>query len=139
MVYSQRIYMLLADATVIAHAAFVLSVVAGQALILAGWAGRWQWTRAVGFRISHLAAIAFVVLESWMGATCPLTLLENYLRRRAGSGTYETGFIEYWLDRLIFYAAPAWVFILIYSLFGLVVLLSFLVYPPRWRNRRDRA
>ena len=136
MVYSQQTYMLLADATVIVHAAFVLFVVLGQVLILAGWAGRWRWTRAVGFRVSHLAAIAFVVLESWMGMTCPLTLLENDLRRRAGYGAYETGFIEHWLDRLIFYTAPAWVFILIYSLFGLVVLLTFLAYPPRWRGRR---
>lgn len=131
MVYSQRTYMLLADATVIVHTAFVLFVVVGQGLILAGWARRWRWTRAVVFRAAHLAAIALVVFESWIGITCPMTLLENYFRRRAGADVYEAGFIEHWLDRLIFYTAPAWVFTLVYSLFGLVVLLTLLAYPPR--------
>jgi hypothetical protein len=86
------------------------------------------------FRVIHLVAIAVVVLESWLGGWCPLTVLEGYLRRLAGESGYETSFVGYWLDRLIFFDAPAWLFSLVYSLFALLVVASFVGYPPRRRG-----
>jgi len=124
-------YRLLADATVIAHALFVLFVVGGQLLILAGWAWRWTWTRNIALRAAHLVATLYVVLEAWLGVTCPLTLLENRLRALAGEATYPASFIGYWLDRLLFYDAPAWVFTLVYTLFAVTVIAALLAYPPR--------
>jgi hypothetical protein len=128
-------YGLWADVIGVIHALLVLFVVGGQALILAGWAARWIWTRGRAFRFAHLAAIVFIVAQQWLGRLCPLTIWENELRRKAGAQGYEGGFIEYWLEALIYYSAPAWVFTLAYTTFGVLVAVSFVLYPPR-RSRK---
>jgi len=122
---------LLADLTVLIHAAFVLFVVLGQVLIVIGWKQGWHWSQNFTFRYLHLAAIGYVVLETWLGITCPLTLLESYLRQLAGETTHALSFIGYWVNYFLFYTAPEWLFTLIYSAFGLLVLLTFFKYPPR--------
>jgi len=129
------IWLALADLTLVLHATYVLFVVGGQLLILLGWVLNWMWTRRFLFRLLHLVAIGFVMLEAWFGVTCPLTLLESKMRERAGSAVYHSSFIRYWLDRLIFYVAPEWIFTLIYTVFALLVILTWVFYPPR-RNVR---
>ncbi len=121
----------LADATAVAHAAFVLFVVGGQVMICFGWARGWAWTRRVGFRVLHLVGIGFVVAEAWLGVTCPLTVFESRLRLAAGGYPYAKSFLGYWVDRLLFYSAPEWVFTAVYSAFALLVLITFVAYPPR--------
>ena len=128
-------YALLADLVVFIHALFVLFVVAGQTLILVGWIINWRWTMNPVFRVAHLAAIGFVVAEAWFGILCPLTTLEHELRNRAGQTAYEMSFIGHWLDRLLFYTAPEWVFTLVYTLFALLVVTIFVFYPPNWKRR----
>lgn len=134
---SPETYRLLADAVLLAHAAYVVFVVGGQILILAGWAWGWAWTRGLVFRVLHLVAIGFVVLEAWFGVPCPLTTLEGALRRGAGAAGYGTSFIAYWLQRLIFYSAPEWVFAAIYTAFAVLVVASFAFYPPRRTQARQ--
>lgn len=119
-----------ADVIGVIHALVVLFVVGGQALILAGWGLGWTWTRNRVFRYAHLAVIGTVVVQQWLGAWCPLTLWESGLRRKAGAGGYEGGFIEYWLDALLYYAAPAWVFTAVYTAFGALVAATFVFYRP---------
>jgi hypothetical protein len=87
--------------------------------VIVGNLRKWQWVNAFWFRLAHLAAIALVVAEAWLGATCPLTNLEMWLRVKARATTYSGSFIEHWLQRLLYYEAPSWVFGLAYSLFGL--------------------
>ena len=130
------LYRWLADITVILHAAFVLFVVGGQLLILAGWVCRWIWTQYLVFRVVHLIAIVFVMLEAWFGITCPLTTLEYSLRKQAGQAISELSFIGYWLDRLLFYQAPSWVFTLIYTVFASIVLVTLIAYPPRMSHSK---
>ena len=125
------VYSLLADAVLVLHATFMLFVVGGQALILAGWARRWHWIRGRRFRWLHLGAIGYVVLESWLGLVCPLTEIENRLRRLGDGVAYTQGFIHDWVHRLLFYDAPSWVFGLVYTLFFIGVLLSYRFCPPR--------
>ncbi|MCL5669493.1 MAG: DUF2784 domain-containing protein [Gammaproteobacteria bacterium] len=127
----ERLYALLADGVLILHASYVLFVIGGQALIVTGWIRHWPWTRNLWFRWLHLGAIGFVVAEAWLGVRCPLTVLENYLREPAGGARYEVSFIGYWLGRLLFYDAPEWIFTMIYTLFGLLVLVTLVMYPPR--------
>ncbi len=127
-------YGLLADLIGAVHALFVLFVVGGQALIMAGWARQWAWTRRLAFRVPHLALIAFVVAQTWLGRYCPLTIWENELRERAGAEGHGGGFIAYWLERLLYWSFPHWIFVTIYSLFGLLVLLAFIFYPPGRRR-----
>lgn len=127
-------YSLLADAVLLLHAAFVVFIMGGQVLILIGWARRWAWTKNPFFRFSHLGGIGFVALEAWFGVDCPLTVMESRLRLLAGADPYTESFLGWWVDRLLFYSAPEWVFTVVYSVFALLVLITFLAYPPRWRS-----
>ncbi len=127
-----------ADAVLVTHALFVAFVLVGQALIVAGLVRGWHWVRSFRFRLAHLAAIVIVVAQAWLGMLCPLTILENSLRRRAGEPAYASSFIEHWLHRLIYYDAEPWVFTAIYTVFAGVVALTW-VYgrPVRGRGRQD--
>ena len=133
---SQGALTLAADLTLIAHTAFIAFVVAGQGLILAGWMRGWCWPRHLPFRLAHAGAIALVVLESWFGVMCPLTWLELRLRAMAGSPLAADSFVGYWLQRLIFYDAPSWVFTLVYTSFAAMVVATLVLYPPKRRAAR---
>jgi hypothetical protein len=127
----------LADIVLIAHATFVAFVIVGLLLILLGGCCRWNWIRNPWFRACHLAAIALVVVQAWVGFICPLTTLEMALRQRAGDETYTGTFVAHWLRELLYYEAPLWVFAACYTLFGLAVVGSWLKYRPRsFRNSR---
>lgn len=130
-------YGLLADLIAAIHTLFVLFVVGGQILILTGWLQGWSWTRHRWFRILHLTAISFVVVEVLFGLWCPLTTWENSLRELAGQQGYTLSFIGYWLDRLLYYNAPQWVFDVAYTLFGLLVAITFRYYPPDKRTHAN--
>lgn len=121
----------LADAVLVLHVGIACFVVLGLVAVVIGNLREWGWANDVWFRLVHLAAIGIVVAESWLGLVCPLTTLEMWLRVQAGSSSYEGGFIEHWLQALLFYSAPPWVFALGYSLFGLAVLGTWWFFPPR--------
>ena len=128
----QILYRILADAVVIAHAAYALFVVAGLAVTLIGIARRWQWVRNFWFRLVHLAMIGIVVAEAWCDVTCPLTVWEKDLRRLAGQESYQGDFLANWVHEALFFeAVPTGVFAAIYTLFGLAVLATFIFAPPR--------
>jgi len=134
-------YALLADAVLVLHAAIVLFVVGGLVLVVVGNRCGWHWVNRPWFRAAHLAAIGVVVAESWLGVTCPLTTLEWWLRARAGVAPYETSFVAHWLQRLLFYEAPWWVFALAYTVFGALVVAAWRRFPPTRgpSDRRDGA
>lgn len=125
---------LLADLVLALHAALVLFVVAGLPLIVGGNLAGWRWVNHWWFRLAHLLAIAVVVAESWLGIACPLTTLEVWLRSQAGQSVQVESFIGYWLQRLLYYNFPPWVFIGAYTLFGLLVLLAWWRFPPSSRR-----
>ena len=129
---------LLADAVLVLHFAIVVFVVGGLLIVLWGNRRRWRWVNGLWFRLSHLGAIAVVVAESWLGITCPLTALESWLRHGAGAIAYPQSFVQTWLHRLLYFDAPAWVFALAYTLFGLLVALLWWVYPPAAGRRSDQ-
>ena len=124
-------YGIAADAVLIAHAAVVIFVVGGLLAILVGNALRWRWVNGWWFRVAHIVAIGVVVLQSWLGQLCPLTLLESWLRVKAGVAPHGQGFIEHWLQRLIYVEAPFWMFTVAYTAFGLVVAWAWWRFPPR--------
>jgi hypothetical protein len=124
-------YLLAADAVLMVHVGFVIFVVLGLMLILIGGGLGWSWVRNRRFRLLHLSAIGVVILQSWLGVICPLTVLEMFLRERAGEAGYTGSFIAHWLENLLYFEAPAWVFALVYSLFGLLVAASWFWVRPR--------
>ena len=121
---------MLADAIVVIHLIIMLFITAGLPLIYVGAALQWAWVRDWRWRALHLAAIAFVAAESLAGIVCPLTLWEDTLR---GLQSNE-GFIERWVDRILFYDFPAWVFTVAYTAFAALVVITWFVVAPTKRR-----
>ena len=125
------LYLIAADAMLFTHALFVGFVVFGLSLIFIGkWRG-WRWVHRFWFRVTHLVAIAVVVLQSWLGMICPLTVWEMELRALAGDQVYTGSFIAHWLEYLLYYRAPNWVFVLVYTAFAALVVASWYWVRPR--------
>lgn len=126
---------ILADAILALHVAVVLFVVFGQLAILVGGWRRWAWVRNFAFRVAHLSLMVFIAAQSWLGQLCPLTVWEMRLREIAGQTTYRESFIEHWLSKLIFFEAPWWAFVAVYTLFAGLIVASWFLVPPRRRVR----
>ena len=124
-------YLFAADLLLVIHVLFVAFVVLGLVAIYLGYFRGWAWVRNPVFRVAHLLAIAIVVVQSWLGMICPLTIWEMSLRRAGGGDTYSGSFIQHWLHSLLYYDAPFWVFVLAYTLFGALVMASWFVVRPR--------
>jgi Protein of Unknown function (DUF2784) len=59
----------------------------------------WRWTLIIW---AHIPAVIYGALVDFTGFTCPLTLLENDLRQRAGDAGYRDGFIAHYLVKVIY-------------------------------------
>lgn len=122
------IYSLLADLTLVAHLAFILFVVGGAAV-----AYRWRWAA-----IPHLMAAAWGAYIELSGRICPLTPLENRLRRLAGGEGYSESFIEHYLLPLIY--PPGLTRRIQLALGAGVIVLNVAAYAwLLWRRRRSRG
>ena len=126
-----KLYQYLADTVLFIHVSFVAFVILALIITLVGGYLNWQWVRNWWFRFVHLGCISFVVIQSWLGLICPLTTLEMWLRKQIDAEQYTGSFIQYWLQRILYYQAPDWVFTLIYSGFGLLVLVTWIRFPPQ--------
>jgi hypothetical protein len=122
---------LLADLILVTHVAIVLFIVGGLVAIAIGGVLGWGWVRQFTWRVLHLAAMGFVAVGAVVGWICPLTVWEDALRRRTGEAGYGTGFVQYWLERLLYHDWPDWVFTVLYlAVFG-AILLGWWLVPPR--------
>ncbi len=120
------IYSALADLVVALHATFVLFAVAGALLVWRQPA--WAW--------AHLPAAAWAALVELAGSTCPLTPLENWLRRRGGAAGYESGFVEHYLLPVLYPQALTREVQIVLG--ALVLALNAALYAWIWRRRRRR-
>lgn len=89
---SSLLLCLAADLTLVLHLAFILFVVCGGFFAL-----RWRWAPFL-----HLPAAAWGAWIEFSGGICPLTPLEQELRRRAGAAGYAGGFVEHYLLPVIY-------------------------------------
>lgn len=128
---ARQFYLFAADAMLFVHLLFVLFIIGGLLLIILGKLGSWNWVKEPWFRFTHLIGIAIVVLQSWLGLVCPLTTWEMTLRAKAGDAVYEGAFITHWLETILYFQAPQWVFIVCYTLFGTLVAISWFWVRPR--------
>ena len=123
-------YSMAADAILVVHFTFVVFVVGGQACVVIGYFRDWRWVRSLTFRVCHLLAIGFVVAQAWASNICPLTVWESKLRAAAGEQSYQRSFIEHWIGKLIYYDAPLWLFAVVYTLFGALVIFTWIWVRP---------
>ncbi len=120
-------YGVLAALVVLAHLAFIVFVLFGGLLAL-------RWRRAPWL---HLPAFFWGGFVEVTGRVCPLTPLENALRRAAGAEGYAVGFIEYYLLPIVY--PPGLTRTVQYVLAGALVLINVVVYAWVWRARRRKA
>lgn len=112
-----------ADVVVVLHAAFIVFVVVGG-LAVARYP-RLAWV--------HVPVALYGVVIQLVGFTCPLTPLEKWLRRRAGSAGYEGGFVEQYVIPIVYPGefTPTVQFVLA----ALVVAVNAAAYAFVWRRR----
>ena len=115
---------LLADAVLLAHAAFVAFVVLGGLLVL-------RWPRLAWV---HLPVVAWGAGIEFTGGICPLTPLENHWRALAHEQGYAGGFVEHYVFGLLY---PEGLTRDVQIALGLGVLaLNGAVYAWLWYRRR---
>jgi uncharacterized protein DUF2784 len=132
-------YGFLADVIVAIHVGYVGYVVVGQLVIWLGLACRWLCVRNPWFRWTHLLAILIVAGEAAFHIMCPLTVWEADLRRLAGQTAVEGTFVGRLLDNILFLDLPLWVFPIIHISFAVLVLGTFVLWPPRMKRRASRG
>ena len=86
------LYRILADGVTLVHAAFVGFVMVGGFLA-------WRWRQLVW---AHVPCAVWGTLIEYEGWICPLTPLENELRRRAGIDGYGGGFVEHYVIPILY-------------------------------------
>lgn len=121
------IYHLLADGVLILHLLFLGFVGLGGLLAL-------RWPRTAWLHVPAAVWGAAIALFGW---TCPLTPLENRLRRRAGQAGFEGGFIEHYLMPLIYaeeLTRPLYV-----ALGAAVIVVNAAIYSWVWRRWKRRT
>ncbi len=116
-------YRFLADIVVGLHFAFVLFVVLGGLLVL-------RWPRVAYLHIPAAVWGAAIELLGWI---CPLTPLEHWLRRRAGSAGYSGGFVEHYILPLLYPSALTRDIQLLLGL--LVIAVNVGIYAFAFRRR----
>ena len=125
-------YSFLADVIVAIHLVYACFVLLGFLAIVIGIPCGWIWVKNFRFRIIHLVCTIIVPLESLIKITCPLTTLENLFLRASGADGYNRSFIGNFINEILFYEAPEWVFIIIYVALATLVVLYFILYPPTY-------
>jgi hypothetical protein len=86
------IYRALADLVLVVHLAFVVFVVLGGLLVL-----RWPWVAYL-----HIPAAIWGIFIEYSGGICPLTPVENSLRQSGGQAGYSGGFINHYIQPVLY-------------------------------------
>lgn len=114
------VYRLLADGVVLLHGAYLAYVVLGGLVAL-------RWPRTL---LAHVATVAWGTLVVAASVRCPLTSAEDWLRRRGGETPLPGGFIDRYVEDVLY---PARLTPLVQALAGVLVLgcwLALLVRRP---------
>lgn len=117
-------YRIAADAVLLVHLSFVVFVVLGGFLVL-------RYKRVAWI---HLPAAAWGIGIEVAGGICPLTTIENWLRRSAGDGGYAGGFVEHYIVPMLYPATLSratqfW-------LAGIALAINILIYGYIFYRRR---
>jgi len=116
--------MLLAEAVLAAHLAIILFNLFGLIVVPLGAARGWRFVHVAWWRVLHLALLAAVAAQALAGRACVLTVWESKLAVGAAS---PAPLIMGWVDRLIYWRLPIWVFAALYALvFGYALALLWL-------------
>ncbi|HSV04178.1 MAG TPA: DUF2784 domain-containing protein [Phenylobacterium sp.] len=114
-----------------AHLVVIAFNLFGLVAIPAGAALGWAWVRIPWWRLLHLASLAVVALQAVLGRACFLTLWQDAL---TGAGRAEPPLIMRWVNSVIYWPLPMWVFTAAY-----VAIFAYTAALWRWVPPRRRA
>jgi hypothetical protein len=124
--------LILADVILAVHFIIIAFNVLGLLVIPIGAAAGWRIVRIAWLRLLHLGVLAVVAGQAIAGRACFLTIWQNDL---AGHSQAADPLIMTWINHLIYWKLPFWVFTVIYtSVFLYVLGLSILVPFGKWRD-----
>ena len=108
------------------HLAVIAFNIAGLVLTPIGaWLG-WGWVRIRAWRALHLASLAVTAAQALLGRACFLTVWQGEL-----SGASQAPLIERWVNRVIYWPLPVWVFAAAYVAVFLYAAALWWLVPPR--------
>jgi hypothetical protein len=133
---------LLADIVVAVHLGLVIAVAALLILVFLGGLFGWGWTRNFWLRLVHLIVIEVVAGQALVGIECPLKTVERELRGGLGYLHPEPGkSSEFgrWCNQMLYHPGEPWLYMTLYVTVGLLVLLAWVLLPPRlpWRDSKS--
>ena len=111
------LYGMLIDLVVVIHFVFIAFAAVGSLLVR-------RWPRLLWL---HLAVVAWVGAIVSVGITCPLTQLEKHIREQAGHSSYDGGFVDHYLDSVIYpgrFTTGARLFVGVLIVVGYALLLA---------------
>jgi len=125
----------LADLVLFAHLAIIFFNVFGLiAIPLGAWRG-WRFIRVFWWRALHVGLLGVVAVQAVLARVCFLTIWQSDLLRQAGATVSAEPLIQRWINQLIFWPLPLWVFATIYvAVLALTVFLWWVV-PPKFPRR----
>ena len=116
-----------AQAVLAAHLLVIGFNVFGLVAVPVGaWRG-WGWVRIAWWRWLHVASLALVAVQAVAGRACFLTLWQGQLE----GVEPETPLIMRWVNSLIYWPLPMWVFTAAYVLVFAYALALLRWVPPR--------
>ncbi len=92
---------------------------------------RWGWVRGFWWRLAHLAILAAMAAQALAGRACFLTIWQAELEHRG----HAQPLIADWIDRMLYWPLPLWVFAVGYVAVWLYVLVLWWRVPPRCPSR----
>jgi hypothetical protein len=117
------------QAVLAAHVAVILFNVFGLVAVPVGAICNWRFVHIRWWRVLHLLSLAVVAAQALAGQACFLTIWQNDL---AGSAQPATPLIVRWIDQVVYWRLPIWVFAALYGLvFAYALALLWLVPPQR--------
>ena len=119
-------YRWLATAALVLHFGYIAFLCVGGFLA-------WKWPKAIW---AHVVAVAWGLLIVTGKVHCPLTWVEDRARERAGLTKLTQGFVDRYLDNVIY---PAQYVNVARLGLALVVAVSYLGAFLLWRARKARA
>ena len=116
----------LANIILILHFLIAIFITSMFFLIPLGYLLKWKVMKNKTIRLLHLFLILFVSLETILGITCPLTVIENNFRDIID---YDS-FISLWISKMLFFDLPSNFFLLVYILCSLWTIIMWKKFPP---------
>lgn len=120
------------------HFAVVAFNVFGLIAVPIGRLFGWEFVRGFWWRFAHVLSLAAVALQAVLGRACFLTIWENARRTDAGPSDVPP-MIASWINSVLYWPLPLWVFAAGYVGVLLYALMLWRWVPPRIRTTEQAS